>query len=217
MAGAAAADRLEVEPDARRRQAPGVAGVAADEDEELDAAFGSGSPGVVTPESGAGSGGLPKGPEPARRVAGLVVGADGLVGQAGVDRSGSGTTGPTARSGCRGPAPCPGRTGSWPGRPGCSGRRPPPPPDWRWSGDGAVVVPDQAGQVAGHLGEVAHDVVEQRVVRRQRRDTVWRLVTRLSMSPEREAMAVNTWSRLPMIWPTWVSSAAPSSRRRRRC
>ncbi len=36
-------------------------------------------------------------------------------------------------------------------------------------------------------------------------DTVCRLVTRLSMSPEREANAVSTWSRLPMIEPTWVS------------
>ena len=39
-------------------------------------------------------------------------------------------------------------------------------------------------------------------------DTVCRLVTRLSMSPEREASAVSTWSRLPMMEPTWVSRAS---------
>ncbi len=33
-------------------------------------------------------------------------------------------------------------------------------------------------------------------------DTVCRLVTRPSMSPEREASAVRTWSRLPMMEPT---------------
>ena len=38
-------------------------------------------------------------------------------------------------------------------------------------------------------------------------DTVCRFVTRLSMSPERDANAVSTWSRLPMMEPTWVSSA----------
>ena len=47
-------------------------------------------------------------------------------------------------------------------------------------------------------------------------DTVWRLVTRLSMSPEREASAVSTWSRLPMTCPTWVSSDLDGFRRRRR-
>ena len=39
-------------------------------------------------------------------------------------------------------------------------------------------------------------------------DTVCRFVTRLSMSPERDARAVSTWSRLPMIEPTWVSRAS---------
>ncbi len=38
-------------------------------------------------------------------------------------------------------------------------------------------------------------------------ETVWRFVTSESMSPEREASAVSTWFRLPMICPTWESSA----------
>src|ERR1700733_2668711 len=38
-------------------------------------------------------------------------------------------------------------------------------------------------------------------------DTVWRFVTSESMSPDREASAVSTWLRFPMIWPTWESSA----------
>ena len=62
-------------------------------------------PGVVTPESGAGSGGLPERARAGRRIAGLVVGAD-RSGRPGRCRwSRRRTTAPTGRSGCTAPGP----------------------------------------------------------------------------------------------------------------
>ena len=69
------------------------------------------------------------------------------------------------------------------------------------------LLPDQAGQVGGHQRQVADHVVEQRVLRGQGRGHGLEVRHQESMSPEREARAVSTWLRLPMIWPTWESSA----------